>query len=349
MMQIEQINIEDIKPYKKNAKLHPQRQIDQIIESIKQFGNNDPIAIDEKNVIIEGHGRYEALKQMGATEVPVIKLKHLKSQQKKAYILAHNKLTMNSDFDIDILNEELEAITDIDMSIFDFEPVLDDDFDDLVEDNNERERTGDAYNLTDFDSSRTEGLWQMPKLKPCKHVPKDLISFNYMLTSSEYDKGIHFYIDDYQFERLWNRPYEYIYKLKEFDCVLTPDFSLYLDMPKPMKIWNVYRSKLLGQMMQDAGIQVIPTLQWAEEDTFEWCFDGIPKNATVSVSTIGVKNDPEALSIWYNGMDATIERLQPKTIVLYGGRLEEYDFGDIKVVEILNHTTERMKASKKHD
>jgi len=63
MMEIEIINIEDIKPYKKNAKLHPQRQIDQIIESIKQFGNNDPIAIDEKNVIIEGHGRYEALKE----------------------------------------------------------------------------------------------------------------------------------------------------------------------------------------------------------------------------------------------------------------------------------------------
>ena len=72
-----------------------------------------------------------------------------------------------------------------------------------------------------------------------------------------------FFIDDYQFERVWNDPYTYIERLREFPCALTSDFSLYLDMPMAMKIWNVYRSRLIGQMMQDADIVVIPTLSWA--------------------------------------------------------------------------------------
>lgn len=119
-MEIIKINIEDIKPYENNAKMHPQEQIEQIKKSIIEFGNNDPIAIDENNIIIEGHGRYEALKQLEYKEVECIRLSHLDEEQKKAYILVHNKLTMNTGFDIDVLNAELGQIENIDMSDFDF-------------------------------------------------------------------------------------------------------------------------------------------------------------------------------------------------------------------------------------
>ena len=119
-MKIEKISIEKIKPYENNAKLHPPEQIDQIKKSIKEFGNNDPIAVDENNVIIEGHGRYEALKQLGFNEAHIIRLTHLNEQQKKSYILAHNKLTMNTGFDFDVLNLELDSIVDFDMSDFGF-------------------------------------------------------------------------------------------------------------------------------------------------------------------------------------------------------------------------------------
>ena len=91
-MKIEKVKIEDIKAYENNAKLHPAEQIEQIKKSILEFGNNDPIAIDEKNMIIEGHGRFLALKELGYKEVEVIKLLHLTEEQKKAYILVHNKL-----------------------------------------------------------------------------------------------------------------------------------------------------------------------------------------------------------------------------------------------------------------
>ena len=120
-MKIEKISIDAIKPYENNAKLHPPEQIEQIKRSILEFGNNDPIAIDENGVIIEGHGRYEALKQLGFDEIEIIRLSHLNEQQKKAYILAHNKLTMNTGFDFDALNLELDNILDFDMTDFGFE------------------------------------------------------------------------------------------------------------------------------------------------------------------------------------------------------------------------------------
>lgn len=118
-MQIEQIDISKITVYENNAKLHPAEQIEQIKKSIEEFGNNDPIAIDENNMIIEGHGRYYALKELGYKEVPVIRLSHLDEEKKKAYILVHNKLTMNSDFDFDTLQEELNNI-ELDMEQFGF-------------------------------------------------------------------------------------------------------------------------------------------------------------------------------------------------------------------------------------
>lgn len=137
-MEIVKLKIGDITPYSKNAKKHPKEQIEQIKSSIKEFGNNDPIAIwGEKNVIVEGHGRYEALKQLGYEEVECIRLDHLSDKERKAYTLVHNKLTMNSDFDFDTLNLELDDIdldlskygleeaTELDVNINDNEPVYD--------------------------------------------------------------------------------------------------------------------------------------------------------------------------------------------------------------------------------
>lgn len=119
-MKITKVRIDDIFPYEGNAKLHPTEQIAQIKESIREFGNNDPIAIDENHVIIEGHGRWLALKELGYEEAECIILKDLTEDQKKAYRIVHNQLTMNSGFDFDLLKTELENIS-IDMAQFDLE------------------------------------------------------------------------------------------------------------------------------------------------------------------------------------------------------------------------------------
>ena len=115
-LKVEYVDIDSIKPYKNNAKLHPKEQIEQIKKSIENFGMNDPIGI-WNNEIVEGHGRILACKELGYKQIPVIKLDHLTDEERKSYIIAHNKLTMNSDFDIDILRTELENLKELDFDL----------------------------------------------------------------------------------------------------------------------------------------------------------------------------------------------------------------------------------------
>ena len=328
-MEIVTKTINELVPYGLNPR-HNDPAVDGVAASIREFGFKVPIVIDEDGVIIAGHTRLKAAKKLGMKEVPCIVADDLTHEQVKAFRLADNKVSEAATWDMDLLQDELNDILNIDMEEFGFEFFGDDEDEDGYY-GDERERTFDAYNLTEFDWDNAEGFYQMPILKPCNVVPDDVISFNYMLTAKSKDVGIHFYCDDYQFERMWNQPYDYIDKLKAFQCVFTPDFSLYLDMPMSMKIWNVYRSRLVGQIMQRAGVPVIPTVSWAEPETFEFAFDGLPENATLSVSTIGVKRDPMATEIWTAGMNEMIERKSPKRLLVYGGELE-YDYGGIEFI-----------------
>lgn len=139
-MKIEKIKIDKIIPYENNAKEHPEWQIEQIKNSINEFGFNDPIAVDENNIIIEGHGRYLALKELGYDEIEIIRLSHLSEEQKRAYTIAHNKLTMNTDFDLEKLKFEINAleIEEFDINLLGFEKIeieeiMEDEADDVLE------------------------------------------------------------------------------------------------------------------------------------------------------------------------------------------------------------------------
>ena len=117
-LKVEYVNISTIKPYKRNAKTHPKEQIEQIKKSIQEFGNCDPIGVWHGE-IVEGHGRYLALKELGETTIPIIRLDSLTDEQRRAYGLVHNQLTMNSPWDLPALDLELADI-DLDMSDFGF-------------------------------------------------------------------------------------------------------------------------------------------------------------------------------------------------------------------------------------
>lgn len=143
-LKIEYVKKEDLKPYCNNAKIHTAEQVEQIKKSIEEFGFNDPVAIWHDNEIIEGHGRLLAAMEMDDIKtVPVIRLDNLTDEQRKAYMLVHNKLTMNTDFDFDLLNVELNDITDIDMEKFGFievTPFDENSLNELFEDATEKEK-----------------------------------------------------------------------------------------------------------------------------------------------------------------------------------------------------------------
>lgn len=119
-LKIEYVPIDSIKPYAGNAKLHPQEQIDQIKRSIELMGFDDPIAVWKNGEIIEGHGRLIAAQQLEMKTVPIIRLDDLTDEQRRAYALIHNKVTMNSGFDMEVLTLELAEIQTFDMESFDF-------------------------------------------------------------------------------------------------------------------------------------------------------------------------------------------------------------------------------------
>lgn len=345
-LKIVMMNIDDLKPYKKNAKKHSKEQVQRIANSIKHFGMCDPVGIwSDENIILEGHGRVLALRLLGETQVPCIRLDHLTDEERRAYVHAHNKVA-ESEWEYNILDEEINELTGFDFSDFGFE-FTEESSDDATPETkpkkNERLRTDEAYNLPYVDLERTEGFYQMPTIEKVAHIPDGLMGFNYALTSGDSSKGIHFYVDDYQFERIWNDPHKYIKILGEYDCVLTPDFSLYLDMPISMKIWNVFRSRLIGQMMQDEGLTVIPTVSWAEPETFDFAFDGLPEGGVMSISTVGVKQNPQAMEIWKAGTTELIKRKKPSALLVYGGAVD-FDFGKTKVFYFNNEVTERMKT-----
>lgn len=152
-LKIEYANINDLKKYHKNAKKHPKEQVNRIANSIKEFGMCDPIGVWGKdNLIIEGHGRLMALKKLGYTEAPIIRLDHLSEEQRKAYTLAHNK-SAESEWDFEILSDELKSIVDIDMMDFGFDLSLDEEEPKVIEDEipeipvEPKAKYGDIYQL----------------------------------------------------------------------------------------------------------------------------------------------------------------------------------------------------------
>ena len=346
MRRYENVKISDLKPYENNARTHNDKQVEKIAKSIEEFGFINPVLIDSSYGIIAGHGRVLGATKLGMEEVPCLFIEDLTEAQKKAYIIADNKLALDAGWDYDLLKIELEELNELNFDVsltgFDIDLI----FEDEGYYGDERERTDKAYNLDlAHESELTNDFWQMPIIKNDNYIPQDLIGFNYAKSSKEKGVGVHFYVDDYQFERVWNAPEKYIDVLADYDCILSPDFSLYMDMPMPMKIWNIYRSRQIGAYYQSQGIKVIPTISWAEPETFDFCFQGIPKGSIVSVSTIGVKQNSEALKIWEDGMREMINRIEPSAILVYGGELD-FDYGDIRVVYFDNKVTKKWGENK---
>ena len=147
-LEIEMVPVGELCEYEGNAKLHPASHVEQIAASIEEFNFADPLACwhddDGNAVIVEGHGRLLAAKKLGIEELPVIFLDYLSDEQRRAYTLVHNQLTMNTGFDFATLQSELADIVDIDMEQFDFVDFNEVDIDELFEEADEpdEEREG---------------------------------------------------------------------------------------------------------------------------------------------------------------------------------------------------------------
>lgn len=159
----------------------------------------------------------------------------------------------------------------------------------------------------------------IPVVKPYHgQIPQRFIPFSAANSCRDYSCGIHFYIDDYMFERIWRNPDRYIPPLQKYCCVIGPDFSQYVNMPAPLRLWNCYRNRLLTAYWQQQGINVIPNVTWSLPDSYDYSFTGMPKDSVIAINCTGIVQFDISKYFWNRGYNVGLERLEPRLIVRYG-------------------------------
>ena len=323
---IEYLPVDKLKPYGKNARVHDEEDIEALAESIEDFDFSDPIGVwGPDNLIVEGHGRLMAAKKMGLKEVPVIRLDHLNEEQQRAYRLAHNKTAELSFWDNKLVKEELKSIKAINMGAFKFE------LPEILTTEKEKERHEEFAETTEERAKNIcnlgiaqypgDGYYDIPMLKPVTDLPeiRQWIGFNYVLSDPDPEgKAVHFFINDYQFERVWNEPEKYIEALSRYVCVATPDFSPYGDMPLALQLYNHYRKHWIGAFWQAHGLTVVPTIRASTDPrSFDWYLDGEPKGGAVVISSMWT-SDEKIRDVFQWEYSTMLETLQPNKVFLYG-------------------------------
>ena len=191
-----------------------------------------------------------------------------------------------------------------------------------------------------------DGRYDIPLLNPetADNLPAEWIPFNYAASAGRRgDKGVHFFLNDYQFERTWGNPDRYAKLLSEFSCVLTPDFSTFRDMPMAMQLYNHYRKHWLGAYWQLHGIRVIPTISWSAPESYDWCFDGEPVGGVVAVSSVGCLKNKDATRLFLQGYGEMMRRLEPSWVIFYGKVPLELDWNIIRIPPHQDQMAERRR------
>lgn len=192
------------------------------------------------------------------------------------------------------------------------------------------ERNYENLNKAIFQGTKDLGI---PHIAPEDCDVTEWLSFNYAKTAKEEQEkhGVHFFIDDYQFTRLWVQPDTYLPLLSRFSAVMTPDFSTYTDFPPAIQIYNHYRKHWLGAYWQYHGMLVIPTISWSDHASFDWCFEGEPIGGCVAVSAVGTQMNLGSKYLFIDGYREMMARLKPSKIIFYGAVPDECEGNIVQV------------------
>ena len=184
---------------------------------------------------------------------------------------------------------------------------------------------------------KTVGKYDMPIIKK-QDIDLDKIElWNFTKTKVEdkenKHKTIHFFTYDWEFNSVYEKPEVMLEKLDQYYALLSPEFSLYWDMPKALQIYSTFKNRWCGAFWQKHGKIVIPTVCCAGEESYEFCFDGIEKGSIVAISTYRRENYKDEILKSYNKM---LEVINPSAVICYGDSFPEMK-GNIKVISPFNH------------
>lgn len=179
----------------------------------------------------------------------------------------------------------------------------------------------------------TEGKDGMPLLSPYNdNLPECFIPFSDR-NKGLWSCGIHCYLYDYKFEILWNKPSIVVPCLQKYNCVIAPDFSVFVDQPRIINTWNIYRNRWLTSYMQSQSIHIVPSASWGNVDSFEYCFDGLPENSIIAIGHTTTGKDKSYKKLYRMGVEALVERKKPTKLLVYGAPLDFSPNADVVYYE----------------
>lgn len=203
--------------------------------------------------------------------------------------------------------------------------------------NSSRSNCKDVFNSFLVKNAEYDGKEEIPFITGTSNIPNKLIPFSKCLSTKDYNQWVMFYEDDATFERIWKYPEKYLPILKKFNGCISPDFSLYRDMPLVMQKWNTYRSRAIGHWLEENGIEVIPNIRFGDERSYKFCTLGIRKNSIISIGTHGIIKVKEDREYLINGLKYVITNIKPSIIVVYGKAPDdiflEYKNHGIKIIQ----------------
>lgn len=173
-----------------------------------------------------------------------------------------------------------------------------------------------------------DGNLEIPQIKrPDKIIiPSALIPFSQRNRSDNYKEFVHFYEHDKNFATVLTAAKEHFDCLKKFQGVISPDCSLYRDMPLVLQIANTYMNRAIGHYLQSKGLYVIPNIRWGDERSYttielpeKFAFLGVPKRSIVSIGTYGCIKSKENKIYFTEGLEAMLDELEPEVVLVYGG------------------------------
>lgn len=193
----------------------------------------------------------------------------------------------------------------------------------------------------------------MPYINPVYGLPQvdRFVEFDYCqrLRSDRVDRSniaVHFFEDDYKFERAWTCPDRYGMMLKEFGYILGPDFSVYNNFPFPMRLYNIYRNAWLTKYWQEeCRITVVPTVMWGDASSWDWCFDHYPMNSIVAVSNVGCQSSQEDKDYFMNGYNVMLEKLHPTKILVFTRNFAKLP-GNVQYIRWEIHKGDQLNGSR---
>ena len=170
--------------------------------------------------------------------------------------------------------------------------------------------------------AKFDGEWEFPIVANQEiTLPLDIVPFEKRKKVKKENKKttyIHFYMQDDKIKRFLNNLNKYVKDLKQYGGVISPDPSLYLDVPLVKSLEHTYKNRACAYYLQKKGLNVIPNVRWADERSFKFCFDGLIPKGIYAISTHGCIKSDEEKKLFKEGLKKMLITLRPKTIILHG-------------------------------